>query len=103
VTLLAFFAAGVLAYRLAVDPAWGLSAAAAVWVSPLVYWQQIFGANDILVALLLLASVHLARSSRADAAAAVLGLAGATKQLAWPFVPFLLASLSGARCLRELA
>jgi glycosyl transferase family 87 len=103
VTLLAFAGAGILAFRLASSPALGLAAAAAVWVSPLVYWQQIFGANDLLVAALLLGVVHLARASRADAAAAVLGLACATKQLAWPFAPFLLAHLSGARTLGELA
>jgi len=103
VTLLAFAGAGILAFRLASSPALGLAAAAAVWVSPLVYWQQIFGANDLLVAALLLGAVHLARASRMDMAAAVLGLACATKQLAWPFAPFLLANLSGARTLGELA
>jgi hypothetical protein len=103
VTLLAFVAAGILAYRLGSSPALALSAAAAVWVSPLVYWQQIFGANDIVVAALLLGAVHCARASRAGAAAALLGLACATKQLAWPFAPFLLAHLSGARTLAGLA
>jgi hypothetical protein len=102
VTLLAFVAAGILAYRLGSSPALALSAAAAVWVSPLVYWQQIFGANDIVVAALLLGAVHCARASRAGAAAALLGLACATKQLAWPFAPFLLAHLSGARTLGDL-
>jgi hypothetical protein len=102
VTLLAFAGAGILAFRLASSPSLGLAAAAAVWVSPLVYWQQIFGANDLLVAALLLGAVHLARASRAAEAAAVLGLACATKQLAWPFAPFLLAHLSGARTLGEL-
>ena len=102
VTLLAFAAAGVLARRLAADPARGLAAAAAVWVSPLVYWQQVFGANDVLVAALLLGAVHLARASRPSWAAALLGLACATKQLAWPFAPFLLAHLSGARSMGEL-
>jgi hypothetical protein len=38
-----------------------------------------------------------------DAAAALLGLACATKQLAWPFAPFLLAHFSGARTLGTLA
>ena len=67
------------------------------------YWQQIFGANDVLVAALLLAAVHCARASpRRPAAAVLLGLACATKQLAWPFAPFLLAHLSGARSWREL-
>ncbi len=102
VTLLAFVVAGALAFRLGADPARGLAAAAAVWVSPLVYWQQIFGANDVLVAALLLGAVHLARAPRPRAAAALLGLACATKQLAWPFAPFLLAHLSGARSMRDL-
>lgn len=102
VTLLAFAVAGILAYRLGSSPSLSLCAAAAVWVSPLVYWQQIFGANDILVAALLLGAVHLARASRADAAAALVGLACATKQLAWPFAPFLLAHLSGAQTLGTL-
>ena len=102
VTLLAFAVAGILAYRLGSSPSLALCAAAAVWVSPLVYWQQIFGANDILVAALLLGAVLCARASRADAAAALLGLACATKQLAWPFAPFLLAHLSGARTLGTL-
>jgi len=102
VTLLAFVVAGILAFRLGSSPSLGLAAAAAVWISPLVYWQQIFGANDIVVAVLLLGAVHLARAARADAAAALLGLACATKQLAWPFAPFLLAHLSGARTLGTL-
>ena len=75
VTLLAFVVAGILAFRLGSSPSLGLAAAAAVWISPLVYWQQIFGANDIVVAVLLLGAVHLARAARADAAAALLGLA----------------------------
>jgi hypothetical protein len=102
VTLLAFAAAGLLAHRLGSSPALSLCAAAAVWVSPLVYWQQIFGANDVLVAAILLGAVHLARAARPDAAAALLGLACATKQLAWPFAPFLLVHLSGARALGDL-
>jgi glycosyl transferase family 87 len=102
VTLLAFAAAGVLVLRLPSDPARGVAAAAAVWVSPLVYWPQIFGANDVLVAVLLLAAVHLARASHRAGAAVLVGLACATKQLAWPFAPFLLAHLSGARTLGEL-
>jgi hypothetical protein len=102
VTMLAFVVAGVLAFRLGSSPALSLAAAAAVWVSPLVYWQQIFGANDILVAALLLGAVHCARASRTGTAAALLGLACATKQLAWPFAPFLLVHLSGARTLGGL-
>src|SRR5262249_4185677 len=101
VTLVAFALAGVLAYRLSPGPA-GLAAAAAVWVSPLLYWQQVFGAHGVLMAALLLLVVPLARSGRAAGAAATIGLACATKQLAWPFAPFLLAHLSGARSLRDL-
>ncbi|HEV7500993.1 MAG TPA: glycosyltransferase 87 family protein, partial [Vicinamibacteria bacterium] len=102
VTLLAFALAGAMAFRLGVRPEAKLAAAAAVWINPLVYWQQIFGANDILVVALLLAAVLLARRERLGAAAAVLGLACATKQLAWPFAPFLLVFLSGAPSLRSL-
>ena len=67
VTLLAFAAAGVLAFRLARDPALGLCAAAAAWVSPLVYWQQVFGANDVLFAGAIAAGlgVHVPIVSRA--------------------------------------
>src|SRR5439155_1133529 len=68
VTLVAFFAAGVLAFRLPARPEHGLAACAAVWLSPLVYWQQVFGANDVLVAALLLGAVHLARAGRDGAA-----------------------------------
>src|SRR5207248_1102795 len=102
VTLLAFTLAGVLAYGLGRTAELRLVALAAVWLNPLVYWPQIFGANDVLVVALLLGSVHLARRSRPVAAAAVLGLACATKQLAWPFAPFLLAHLAGAGSLRDL-
>jgi len=101
-TLVAFALAGLLAYRLS-PGSLGLAAAAAVWVSPLVYWQQIFGANDVVVAALVLLAVHLVRAGRAGAAAGVIGLACASKQLAWPFAPFLLAHLSGATSLRGLA
>jgi len=100
-TLVAFALAGLLAYRLSPGSA-GLAAAAAVWLSPLVYWQQIFGANDVVVAALVLVAVHLIRAGRTEAAAGVVGLFCATKQLAWPFAPFLLAHLSGARSLGEL-
>ncbi|HEX6738380.1 MAG TPA: glycosyltransferase 87 family protein, partial [Vicinamibacteria bacterium] len=102
VTLLGFAAAALLAFRVAGGAARGLAAAAAVLVSPLVYWQQVFGANDVLVAALLLGAIALVSSGRGLAAAAVLGLACATKQLAWPFAPFLLAHLSGARSFAEL-
>jgi hypothetical protein len=102
VTLLGFGIAAWLAFRVAGGAERGLAAAAIVLVSPLVYWQQIFGANDVLVAALLLGAVALAGSGRVGGSAALLGLACATKQLAWPFAPFLLAHFSGARGLGEL-
>jgi hypothetical protein len=102
VTLLAYAAAALLAVRLTSGPEKRLAAAALVLLNPLVYWQQIFGANDLLPGALLLGSLTLALGGRPVWAGALLGLACATKQLAWPFVPFLLAHLSGARSLREL-
>jgi len=102
VTLLAWVAAALLAARRPLTPDARLAAAAAVLVNPLVYWHQIFGANDLIVGALLLGTVMLIQRDRPIAAGLVLGLACATKQLAWPFAPFLLAHLSGARTLREL-
>jgi hypothetical protein len=105
VTLLALFAAAWLAAAL-VRPVGGaqsaLAAAAVVLVNPLVYWPFAFGANDVLQVALLLAATLLAARGRAVWCGAVLGLACASKQLAWPYAPFLLAHLSGARTLREL-
>jgi len=80
-----------------------LVAAAVIVLNPLVYWQQIFGANDVLIVMLLLAAVAFAQTGRPLVAAATLGLACATKQLAWPFAPFLLLHLSGAVAWRDLA
>jgi hypothetical protein len=102
-TLVAWAAAALLAARLAGGGARGLSAAALVLVNPLVYWHQVFGANDLLPGALLLGSVALARRGRPALAGALLGLACAAKQLAWPFAPFLLAWMSGAGSWRELA
>ena len=68
------------------------------------WWQQVFGANDIVfVAMLLLGGPGSGLRGCLVAAGACLGLACATKQLAWPFAPFLLAGLSGAGSLRELS
>lgn len=97
VTLLAFALAAVLAARLlrprGAEAA--LAGASLVLLNPLVYWPQIFGAGDLVfVAPLLLAAVLGRR--RPLAAGAALGLACATKQLAWPFAPFLLLHLSEA-------
>jgi hypothetical protein len=101
VTLLAYALAALLAARMPEDPARRLVAAAAVAVNPLIYWQQIFGANDLIVAALLLLTVRLG-AGRARLAGAVLGFACATKQLAWPFAPFLLVHLAGLRDPRDL-
>jgi hypothetical protein len=103
VTLLAWAAAAWLAARVVGRGARGLTAAAVVAVSPLVYWHQIFGANDLLPAALILLAVLLGQRGWLTAAGAALGLACATKQLAWPFAPFLLAALAGARDGRGLA
>jgi Glycosyltransferase family 87 len=92
VTLAAYFAAALLAARLAGRAA--LTAAALVLLNPLVYWHQIFGANDIVFVAMILGAALLLRS-RPLAAAALLGLACATKQLAWPFAPFLLLAAGG--------
>jgi hypothetical protein len=102
VTLLALALAAGLASRLVHSPEARLAAAAVVLLNPLVYWQQVFGANDVLIVALLLAAVALGESGRPIAAAAVLGLACATKQLSWPFAPFLLLHLSGARSWRDV-
>ncbi|HSB61196.1 MAG TPA: glycosyltransferase 87 family protein, partial [Vicinamibacteria bacterium] len=103
VTLLFYGLAVALAARLPGDAAARLSAAGVAAVNPLVYWHQVFGANDMVVVALLLGALALARAGRPLASGAVLGLACATKQLAWPFAPFLLLSFSGAESLRELA
>ena len=103
VTTLALLLTALLAVRLVDTVPARLTAAALVAVNPLVYWHQVFGANDVLFVVSVLGSVLLARGRRPLAAGALLGLACATKQLAWPFAPFLLAQLSGARSLRELA
>jgi hypothetical protein len=103
VTLMAWGAAAWLAAWVTGWGTRGLAAAAAVLVSPLVYWHQIFGANDLLPAPFLLLAVLLGRRGRPVAAGAALGLACAIKHLAWPFAPFLLVALSGASGWRELS
>jgi hypothetical protein len=102
VTLLAMALAAVLATRLVRGGSERLTAAALVLVNPLVYWHQVFGANELLFVSLLLLAVHLAAIDRRFSAGAMLGLACSVKQLAWPFAPFLLAFLSGAPDLRGL-
>jgi hypothetical protein len=102
VTLLFYVVVVVLAARFPATAEARLSAAAIAALNPLVYWHQIFGANDLVFVAMLLAAVLAARGGRPVSAGALLGLACATKQLAWPFAPFLLAGLSGARSFREL-
>jgi hypothetical protein len=103
VTLLFYALAVALASRLPARPDARLAAAAIVALNPLAYWHQVFGANDVVFVAMLLGVVLLLRSDRPLAAGMLLGLACATKQLAWPFAPFLLLWLSGARSLRDLA
>ncbi len=102
VTLLFYVVVVVLASRLPASAEARLTAAAVAGLNPLVYWHQIFGANDLVFVGVLLAAVLAARGSRPIAAGALVGLACATKQLAWPFAPFLLTALSGARSFRDL-
>jgi hypothetical protein len=96
-TFAAFILAAYLATRVVAGVEARLCAAALVLVNPLLYWHQIFGANDIVFVAMILATVWLLQRERPLAAAAMLGLACGTKQLAWPFAPFLLLAASGAR------
>jgi len=102
VTLLFYALVVVLAARLPQAEDARLAAAGLAALNPLVYWHQIFGANDLVFVALILATVLAARQGRLVVAGAVLGLACATKQLAWPFAPFLMVALSGARGWRDL-
>ena len=102
VTLLAYGLTVLLAARFAPPGPRRLAAAALVALNPLVYWHQVFGANDLVFVALVLGAVLLAERGKSLASGAVLGLACATKQLAWPFAPFLLVYLSGAGSPREL-
>jgi hypothetical protein len=102
VTLLFYALTVVLAARLPFSDEGRLAAAGVAALNPLVYWHQIFGANDLVLVALVLAAVLAARAERPLAAGALLGLACATKQLAWPFAPFLLLALSGARGVSDL-
>ncbi|MET0552043.1 MAG: glycosyltransferase 87 family protein [Vicinamibacteria bacterium] len=102
VTLLVYLAIAFLAYRFVRGGAVGLTAAAVVLVNPLVWWHQVFGANDLLVAGIVLAAVWAADRERPVLAGVLLGLACATKQLAWPYAPFLIVQLMGARSFGDL-
>ncbi|HET9316070.1 MAG TPA: glycosyltransferase 87 family protein, partial [Vicinamibacteria bacterium] len=103
VTLAAFVLTAVLAFHFGRGGARGLAAAGIVLVNPLVWWHQVFGANDIMVAGLLLGAALAADRGRRSWAGALLGVACATKQLAWPYAPFLAIHLLGATSFRDLA
>ena len=103
VTLLFYALVIALAARFPVSVEGRLCAAGIAALNPLVYWHQIFGANDLVFVAMVLGAVLLAREPRPVASGLVLGLACATKQLAWPFAPFLLVALCGARSFRDLA
>ena len=102
VTLVFYALVVVLAARLPRAEDARLAAAGLAALNPLVYWHQIFGANDLVFVALILAAVLSARQGKLVLTGAVLGLACATKQLAWPFAPFLLIAVSGARGWRDL-
>jgi hypothetical protein len=101
-TLLFYALVAVLAARLPASAEARLAAAGVAALNPLVYWHQIFGANDVVFVAMVLGAVLLARAGRPVACGLLVGLACATKQLAWPFAPFLLVALSGARSSRDL-
>lgn len=103
VSLLALAASAFLATRLVHGPERRLTAAAVVALNPLAWWHQVFGANDVLALAFLLGAGALAERGRGRLSAASLAFACATKQLAWPFAPFLLAHLAGASSLAGLA
>ncbi|HSD65589.1 MAG TPA: glycosyltransferase family 87 protein, partial [Vicinamibacteria bacterium] len=102
VTILFYALVVVLATRLPESVEARLAAAGIAALNPLVYWHQVFGANDLVFVAMVLGAVLLARAGRPVACGALLGLACATKQLAWPFAPFLLVAVSGARSFRDL-
>lgn len=102
VTLLALALAAWLAAGFFDDAERRLAAAGLVALNPLVHWHQVFGANDILFVAMLLGCARLFLRGRNTWAGALLGLACATKQLAWPFAPFLLLHAAGARDFRGL-
>ena len=102
VTLLAYALVVVLAALLFESASLRLVAAGVAALNPLVYWHQIFGANDLLIVVFLLGAWLTAERGRFVLAGLLLGIACATKQLAWPFAPFLLLYISGARAWGEL-
>jgi hypothetical protein len=102
VTLLALVLAAWLAAGFFEDAPRRLSAAALVALHPLIYWHQAFGANDMLFVAMLLGAARLFGRGREAGGGALLGLACATKQLAWPFAPFLLLTLAGERLRRAV-
>jgi len=102
VTLLFYAGVILLASRVPEGAPARLTAAGVAALNPLVYWHQVFGANDLVFVAMVLGAVLLARRDRRVPAAALLGLACATKQLAWPYAPFMLLALCGARSWRDL-
>ncbi len=102
VTLLGYVLAALLAARLFPDAERRLSAAGLVFLHPLVLWPQVFGTNDVLSAVPLLLAAGGARAGRGAASAVLVGLAASTKQLTWPFAPFLLVYAAGVGSFGEL-
>lgn len=102
VSLAALVAATLLAAGFFREDERRLAAAACVLLNPLVYWHQSFGANDMLFVAMLLGAARLLDAGRGLLGGALLGLACATKQLAWPFAPFLLLQARGATDLPSL-
>jgi hypothetical protein len=102
VTLVAYGLVVLLASLLFESPPSRLVAAGVAALNPLVYWHQIFGANDIVFVGLLLGTWLAAQRKRPLLASFLLGFACATKQLAWPFAPFVLLHLSEARSFGDL-
>ena len=103
VTLLFYALVIALTARLPEGASGRLAAAGLAALNPLVYWHQIFGANDLVFVAMLLGAVLAARGGRPGLTGGLLGLACATKQLAWPFAPFFFLALSGSSGLRDLA
>jgi hypothetical protein len=101
VTLAAYAIATLLAASLFAEGERKLVAAAVIALNPFLYWLQVFGANDVLGVAFLLGALRAGRR-RPYLAAVLVGLACATKQLTWPFAPFLLVHLASVRDLSTL-
>jgi len=94
--LTAFLAAWVL-WRMATDGSRRRMLLAAIFLNP--YFTQFFieGRNDILLFLLVIASLLALQRGRMTLSLALLTLACCTKQFAWVLVPFHLLLLAGSR------